>query len=526
MTEFYGAGGWLRRRRALGIALGIAAILAPTASAKQFTHGVAAGEITARSAVLWTRFPAPGVRLRLEVARDARFRRVVRRATIFGLSRARDWTVRPRVPHLRPATTYHYRFLAGRVSSPVGRFRTAPLPSARANVRFAITGDADGTKARGRPFFNAFGVYARMAGERNDFNLNVGDTMYSDSNVGGAPPALTVRQKWAKYRENWSYPAHGALRRSAGLYSHWDDHEFINDFTRAEHGDAIFRAGVRAFLDYNPVTWSQAAGLYRTFRWGRNLELFLLDERSFRSAKASAGPACRTPSGAPDIAPTAPQAVRNAFAPLAPSLALPVAPACLDLIRDPRRTMLGAAQLARFSAAVRRSTATFKVVISELPIQQFYANPYDRWEGYEAERGLLLALLYGVDNVVFLSTDIHGILVGEVRLLTLEPGGPIGTGILEATVGPVATNTFAKQVDATLGSVGSGNAVAALFLKPAPPRGIGMRCAAIDVYSYLQVRVTGAALTITPKDQNGRLVQEPGGAPCGPFVVRAGWAAS
>ena len=24
--------------------------------------------------------------------------------------------------------------------------------------------------------------------------------------------------------------------------------------------------------------------------------------------------------------------------------------------------------------------------MNELPIQQFYANPYDRWEGYEAER--------------------------------------------------------------------------------------------------------------------------------------------
>jgi alkaline phosphatase D len=511
-------------RRAVSLSLAVAAIVAPQASGKAFLHGVAAGEVTATSAVLWTRFQAPGVRLRVEIALDRRFRHIVRRGPIFGVSAGRDWTVRARTPRLRPATTYYYRFLAGRLSSPVGRFRTAPLPSTRATVRFAITGDADATRARGAsvPFFNTFGVYARMAAERNDFNLNIGDTIYSDSEVAGSPPALTVAQKWAKYRLNWALPAHGALRASAGLYSHWDDHEFINDFTRAEHGEVIFRAGIQAFRDYNPVSWSEANGLYRTFRWGRNLELFFLDERSFRSGKATAGPECRTASGAPDLAPTAPQPVRSAFASLAPSLALPVSPACLAVIRDPARTLLGAAQLARFTAAVRRSNATFKAIVSEVPIQQFYANPYDRWEGYEADRQRVLAALAGVRNVVFLSTDIHGNLVGEVRTQTFEPGGPVGTGILEATTGPVATNTFAAQIDSTLGSRGSGQAVAALFLKPAPPRGIGLRCAAVDVYSYAEVRVTSTSLTITPKDQDGRLVREPGGTPCGPFVVPAG----
>jgi hypothetical protein len=65
-------------------------------------------------------------------------------------------------------------------------------------------------------------------------------------------------------------------------------------------------------------------------------------------------------------------------------------------------------------------------------------------------------------------------------------------------------------------------AVAALFFNPAPPRGIGLRCAAIDVYSYAEVRVTSSALTITPNDQDARLVGEPSGTPCGPFVVAAG----
>ena len=44
--------------------------------------------------------------------------------------------------------------------------------------------------------------------------------------------------------------------------------------------------------------------------------------------------------------------------------------------------MLGARQYAAFTKAIRASTATWKVVVNEVPIQQFYALPYDRWEGY------------------------------------------------------------------------------------------------------------------------------------------------
>jgi phosphodiesterase/alkaline phosphatase D-like protein len=290
-----------------------------------------------------------------------------------------------------------------------------------------------------------------------------------------------------------------------------------------EHGQAIYEAGVKAFRDYAPVTYSAADGLYRSFRWGRNLELFLLDERSFRSAKASAGGTCNLPGGTvQDLAPTAPQAVRLGFAALAPALAQPVSQTCLDRIRDPARTMLGQRQFDRFTAAVRASTATFKVILNEVPMHQYYALPYDRWEGYEAERGRLLEFLSSnVKNVVFITTDTHANFAGEIRLRTLEPGGALGTGIFEAITGPVATNTFARQIDATLGTPGVASLVTGLFFKPAPPRGIGFACAAADVYSYLQVRVTSASITLTPKDLNGQPVVEPGGAPCGPFVIAA-----
>ena len=516
----------MRARLAIVVALvaGTGAVVAIGAGSEVggFGFGVAAGELGPRSVLLWTRAGNAGP-VTAEVALDESFNTVVARISATATP-DHDLTVTAPVAGLRPATSYAYRFSQGSVTSPVGRFKTAPSRLANVAVRFAYSGDADATPAPGSstPFFGYFGVYAQVAAERNDFNVNLGDTIYSDSHVPGAKLALTVAAKWAKYRQNLAVPALALLRRSTGLYSHWDDHEFVDDFSRAERGDDVYRAGVQAFTDYAPVTYSPERGLYRTFRWGRNVELFFLDERSFRSAKASFGGVCDGPNRRLDPAPTLPQAVRNRFVAVAPPLAVPAPAVCLERIRDAGRTMLGGDQLARFEADVARSTATFKVIVNEVPIQQFYAFPYDRWEGYEAERRTLLEFLEkNVKNVVFLTTDTHANLAGEVRLKTLEPGGPLGTGVLEVVTGPVGTNTFLREIDAVLGVSGAANLIASLFFTVPPPNGIGMKCAATNVFSYAEVEVTSRTLTITPKDAHGRAVRQALGRPCGPFTVRA-----
>src|SRR5205814_1338101 len=126
------------------------------------------------------------------------------------------------------------------------------------------------------------------------------------------------------------------IRATTGMYDHWDDHEFINDFSIPENGRRLYSRSVRAFRDYEPVTFSKKRGIYRSFRWGKSLELFFLDERSFRSAKASANGVCDNPdTGQPDLAPTAPQTTRNVFASVIPSLANPVSQQCKNKINSP-----------------------------------------------------------------------------------------------------------------------------------------------------------------------------------------------
>jgi alkaline phosphatase D len=191
------------------------------------------------------------------------------------------------------------------------------------------------------------------------------------------------------------------------------------------------------------------------------------------------------------------------------------------MLDDPARTMLGAQQYPAFTKAIKASTATWKVIVNEVPIQQFYALPYDRWEGYEAEREKLLHFLQqNVKNVVFLTTDTHANLVNEVRYSTLG-GAPQSSGMWEVVTGPVATNTFAKEIDGYLGQKGAGTAIGALFFKPPPPNGTGMRCAALDTYSYAEVTVTGRALTVELKDAKGQPVREATGTACAPLVLPA-----
>jgi alkaline phosphatase D len=515
----------VRSRLALAALAACLALTPASAGAKEktFSLGVAAAEVSSNSAILWARANQKG-EARLQVDTDPGFKHPVRVDNLPARDTT-DFTVQKLVTGLSPATTYYYRWLMGSDSSDTGRFTTAPPATADRTIRFAWSGDADAQPAEGQSasFYDglpdstgsgaeAFGIYRQMAAEGNDFNVNLGDTIYSDSEVPGKGAlAATLEAKWAKYRQNLSETALQQLRGGAAIYNHWDDHEFVNDFSKPEHGTDIYRTGVEAFRDYMPVNYSDADGIYNQQRWGKNLEVFRLDERSFRSAKASANHACDNPdTGQPDLAPTAPQTTRDLFAILVPSLARPVSQQCKDTINDPNRTFLGSAQFDRFTQAIKASDAKFKVVINELPIQQTYAFPYDRWEGYEAERKRLLHFLEdnNVKNVVFLATDVHANWVNVVRYQTIEPGGPQNSRYKEFVTGPVSTMTGDREIDRTTGRPGAGALVNTAFFKPPPPGGLGMECVNGNVYSYGEVQVTGSAVTITAKDVHGNIVRD------------------
>jgi alkaline phosphatase D len=516
-------------------------LLTPAAAfgAPQFTSGVTAGEVTDDVAIVWGRVNDQRP-VRAQVATDTGFHNIVKQRTIQATIENNN-TFQTRFDGLDPNRIYHYRFcvLAGRPCSQVGHFRTAPPRSSDKTIRFAYSGDETGFKRPGdtSPFWGNFRAFRSMVAEHNDFNIDFGDTIYSDPEVPNAPVALSLEDKWSMYRMKLAVDNMQRIRKATGIYNHWDDHEFINDFSIPENGRPLYDRGVRAFRDYMPVKYSNDRGIYRTFRWGKNLELFFLDARSFRSAKASSNHTCDNPeTNAPDFAPTAPQSTRNFFSSVAPSLAQPVSQACKNRINNPNRTYLGSAQLNRFINAVDDSTATWKVVMNELPIQQYYVLPYDRWEGYAFERLKLLNTLQNrnVDHLAFLTTDVHAGLANVVRKRTLmgdaapsnAPGtAPVNTRYRDFVIGPVGTTPFWEEIDEAVGVDNSGQLVSNLFFKPeatgqSPGGGMGMACAQGGMNSYAEVKVTSTTLRIDYKDENGDvLVDSDGSTPCGPYIL-------
>jgi phosphodiesterase/alkaline phosphatase D-like protein len=448
--------------------------------------------------------------------------------------------VQTKITGLDAGKQFHYRFCKGKACSDAGSFITAPKPTQDKTIKFAYSGDESAQPAVGehKPFWGAFTAFKNMAAEHNNFNIDFGDTIYSDPEVAGAHTAKTVKQKWKMYRAKLSVKNQRTIREATGLYNHWDDHEFINDFSKAENGATIYKAGVTAFRNYEPVTYTKKNGIYRTFRWGKNLQIFFLDLRSFRSAKASANHVCDNPdTSAPDLAPTADATTRSQFSLVVPSLSQPVAQACLDAINSPQRTMLGNRQYNKFLHDVTTSNATWKVVMNETPIQQYYALPYDRWEGYAYQRVQLLNDLTtaNVQNLVFMTTDTHAGLANVVRFRTLNgdsapTNAPVGTPPLDTAyndyvIGPVATKPFWQEIDDATGGTGNGELISNAFFKspptgPGPIYGPGMFCAQGGQNSYAEVTVNSSKLKIDYKDENGNvLLDSDGNTPCGPYTL-------
>ena len=543
----------MRRLLVAAALVSVLATVSSTAAAAPFRYGVASAEVTANSALLWGHAVKSG-KLRLVVGLDKKFKRERITKNVFALG-SHDLTVQSRVAGLAPSTRYYYFFAQGKQRSVIGTFMTAPKATAAKTIRFAVTGDADPIRVNGHNYWNKDGsndwaTYMAMTREKNAFNVNLGDTIYSDAETDqGFPRAFSLDQKRAKYRLGLTYPSLLGLRQSGPVYNQWDDHEFVDDYTPKSQGcdvgsvatpqyacdiPSITQAGIKAFREYMPVTYSAQNGTYRTFRWGKNLEIFILDERSFRSIKASevkqdAAAAEPTPhvcenGGNDDLAPRVPQRLRNLFALVYPALGNPVPPACLAALNDPNRTMLGSRQYNAFTTAIKNSTAKWKVIINEVPMMEFGINPYDDWEGYEAEREKLLAYLKdNVKNVAVMTTDFHTNWVNDARIKTWpEDGGPVPSGIKEFIAGGVADDLFGHEIDGVSGRENTWPLVDSAYLLRPPPDGPGMECSNMVTFGYAQVEASATSLKVELRDNKGQQIKNASDSkPCGPWTLAA-----
>ncbi len=147
----------------------------------RFPQGVASGDPTPGSVLLWTRRPPSADessdRLIVELAEDDRFERVVVRRTV-GISAAADWTCRVLAGGLQPSRTYWYRFTDVHGNgSRVGRTRTAPAQDDARPVRFAFV-SCQNVNLGPLTAWRRMMFEDREAQEGVEFVLHLGDFVY------------------------------------------------------------------------------------------------------------------------------------------------------------------------------------------------------------------------------------------------------------------------------------------------------------------------------------------------------------
>ncbi|MEU5144327.1 alkaline phosphatase D family protein [Streptomyces sp. NPDC021139] len=389
-------------------------------AAPAFLHGTASGDPLPDGVLLWTRVTptpeaipgsgaGPDTEVSWVVATDKALTHVVAKGSVTATA-ASDHTVKADVRGLAPATDYWFRFSAGPTDSPVARTRTAPAHDA------AVTGLRFGVVSCANWEAGYFSSYRHLAA-RGDLDawLHLGDYIYEygtgeygtrDTVVRPHAPAheiLTLADYRIRHGRYKTDPDLQALHATAPVVAIWDDHEIANDtwsggaenHTEGAEGTWAERqsAAKRAYFEWMPVRPAIAGTTYRRLRFGKLVDLSLLDLRTFRSQQVALG------NGEVD---------------------------------DPDRTLTGRAQLDWLKTQLATSDAAWRLVGNPVMVSPFaigslpasllgplaellglpkegIALNTDQWDGYTDDRRELLAHLraHAIRNTVFLTGDIH-----------------------------------------------------------------------------------------------------------------------
>ncbi len=415
------------------------------------THGVMAAEVTASDAIIWSRTDQPA-QMHVSVRSRRRNEDDTVKVTV-----ENDFTGQIHFDDLQPDTQYQYRVrfenAVGESSSVSrGTFRTAPQLTAAAPVNITWTGDIAGQNVC-RDVDEGFPIFGSIAAERADVFIGLGDMIYADNTCeqtglygnkqvpGDFIQAADLSNFWAHWRYNRDDSHFKRLLGRTPYYGVWDDHEVVNDFgplhdTRSTPpytaGVKLLPIGLKAFLDYTPMIPDSDVPdrLYRSVRWGQHAELFFLDNRQYRDHNLRAD------------------------------------------AQGSKKSMLGRKQLAWLKDTLHASHATWKIIVSGVPLSIPTGFPLDLGRdgfanddagtapttdgtpqsetGFEQELvEILRTLQAGRMKAIFITTDVH---FAEVFRYTPFAGDPDFT-VHEVVVGPGNAGIFPNRAfDRTLGT--------------------------------------------------------------------------
>jgi alkaline phosphatase D len=408
------------------------------------THGVASGDVTDDSAIIWAR-ANNNSQMHVMYDTDPGYKNstIVNATSMVNVTT--DYTSMARLQHLEPNTLYYYRVWFSDPqnttmvsNSEYGKFVTAPgaslsgtnsLNASSNEITFVWGGDLGGQTYCRNVQDGGYSIFRAMNYLEPYFFVANGDMIYADGTCPQEGPeymtntTTKVNSTWqnipadfesisngsidwankSKVRENyqdhWKYnrndPYFKDFLKNTSMYAQWDDHEVINDFGSEWPYWNLFNAnrsgysnivdeGTKAFFHYSPIDIDRSGhSIYRNFSWGDQMDLFITDARSYRDQN--------------------------------------------HIVDTPEndKALFGEEQVEWLKQGLLNSNATWKIISNDVPIsiptgsnasilgRDGWADgnetDFSAYTGFERELTDLLTFVddQNINNIVFITTDVH-----------------------------------------------------------------------------------------------------------------------
>lgn len=416
-----------------------------------FMHGIASGDPTPSSLIIWTRVTpdtyGDDVEVQYRVKDGPGIGADIVASGSITASDDSDYTVKLDVTGLESNTYYYYYFFTLQGATPLGRGKTAGLAAdADQHLRFGIVSCSNYQGG----YFNAYEKLAQRADL--DAVIHLGDYFYEYAEGGygydsllmdrGHDPdheiltLLDYRTRYSFYRLDEDLQE---IHRQHSFITIWDDHEIANDGYKdgaENHDDSTegpwedrVAAAKQAYFEWMPIRDESTQKIYRTLDYGNLTELIMIDTR-FHGRE------------------------------------LQVDSITDPLFNDPDRTMLGQDQLNWFQDELTNSTAQWKVVGNQVIFAQLLLAPLDPlfpgavnqfldiWDGYPAERLKIIDHVEDndIDNIVMITGDFHSTMGWDITQnpedsLEYDEVTGMGSKLVEFTVPSVTSWNFDENLD-------------------------------------------------------------------------------
>src|SRR5258708_42944 len=270
--------------------------LSRAADRPQIACGLASGDVSTDSAVVWARADRPA-RMLVECSTLESFKSIIRVASSDALP-DHDFTSKVLIEGLPPGQDIFYRVrfedigetgISGETQ--VGHFRTASTE--QASLSFVWSGDTAGQGWGIDPARGGMRTYKAMLENRPDFFIHSGDHIYADCPVpselklsdGGIWRNIVTEEKsvvahsLAQFRGNYKYNLLDdnlrAFNAQVPMLAQWDDHEVTNDWSpvgsavatgyAADGTSRLVARAARAFHEFMPIrgTLAREGRVYR-----------------------------------------------------------------------------------------------------------------------------------------------------------------------------------------------------------------------------------------------------------------------